>query len=484
MKLATKIVLIFLLGIVPLTLVHGYVIVVREDLRLKKEIEREVQSLGRSLEETLTVKWLHQGHEEVARFVQLIDRQHQHFRVCWVSMDFQYGASSPEITLEQLQGTTAGQILSMTLPGEAGERRYLMYYPVHAGDHRAGYLEFSESLADVRAYTRTTIIQTAAVMGAMVLCGVLVALMGMRLVGRPLNQLIEKTERIGQGDFSEPLQLNSNDELGQLADALNRMSEQLHEQQEKIRTEAAGREAALEQLRHVDRLKTVGRLASGVAHELGTPLNVVSGRAALIASGNLDSTQVPESARIIKSEADRMATIIRQLLDFARRRSPQSLAVDLGHIAGQCVQLLQTLATKQNVKLDLAEKGEAVVANVDAAQIQQVLTNLIVNAIQAMPEGGVVTVSLGKTTAHRPDDQTGASTDCYFISVADQGQGIRSEEQQHIFEPFFTTKHTGEGTGLGLSVSYGIVQDHGGWIEVESELGKGSQFTVYLPREA
>jgi signal transduction histidine kinase len=484
MKLATKIVLIFLLGIVPLTLVHGYVIVVREDLRLKKEIEREVQSLGRSLEETLTVKWLNEGHDEVARFVSFIDRQHQHIRVGWVSVDFQYAASSPDITLDQLQGTTAGQILSMTSRGEAGERRHLMYYPVHAGDHCAGYLEFSESLGDVRDYTRLTMIQTAAVMGAMVLCGVLVALLGMRLVGRPLDQLIEKTERIGKGDFSQPLELNSNDELGQLADALNRMSRQLREQQEKIQTEAAGREAALEQLRHVDRLKTVGRLASGVAHELGTPLNVVSGRAALIASGNLDSTQIPESARIIKSEADRMATIIRQLLDFARRRSPQSLAVDLRHIAGQCVQLLQTLAKKQNVELKLVAHGEAVVAHVDAAQLQQVLTNLIMNAIQAMPQGGVVTISLGTEAAPPPDDQGGPLRDCCFFSVADQGQGIRNEDQQHIFEPFFTTKNTGEGTGLGLSVSYGIVQDHGGWIQVESDLGKGSRFTVYLPREA
>ena len=113
------------------------------------------------------------------------------------------------------------------------------------------------------------------------LCGVLVALLGIRLVGRPLEQLIEKTERIGRGDFSQPLELHGNDELSQLATALNRMSDQLRDQREKIRTESAGREAALEQLRHADRLKTVGRLASGVAHELGTPLNVVSGRAGL-----------------------------------------------------------------------------------------------------------------------------------------------------------------------------------------------------------
>ncbi|MFV2069614.1 MAG: sensor histidine kinase, partial [Pirellulales bacterium] len=325
--------------------------------------------------------------------------------------------------------------------------------------------------------------QTAAVMAAMMLCGVLVALLGIRLVGRPLEQLIEKTERIGRSDFSEPLQLHGNDELSQLAKALNRMSDQIREQQEKIKTESAGREAALEQLRHVDRLKTVGRLASGVAHELGTPLNVVSGRAGLIASSQLDAPQIRDSAKIIKSEADRMATIIRQLLDFARRRSPHGTAVDLHHIAGQCVDLLQTLATKQNVSLKLEENGKPLTANVDAAQIQQVLTNLVVNAIQAMPGGGTVTVTLGQKFARPPGEKASPAREYYFISVSDEGQGIREEDQQHLFEPFYTTKGTGEGTGLGLSVSYGIVQDHGGWIHVESEPGQGSCFTVFLPQE-
>ncbi len=218
-----------------------------------------------------------------------------------------------------------------------------------------------------------------------------------------------------------------------------------------------------------------------MAHELGTPLNVVSGRAELIASGRLDESQVRESAAAIKSETDRMAAIIRQLLDFARRRSPQRNNVDLRDVAARSLELLRPLAGRRSVELSLVKNGP-VTAHVDAGQIQQVLTNLVVNAIQASPDGGKVTVALDTRTAQPPEDDASAGT-YHCIAVQDEGAGISEEDMPHLFEPFFTTKETGEGTGLGLSVSYGIVQDHGGWIDVESQPSAGSRFTVYLPRD-
>ena len=183
----------------------------------------------------------------------------------------------------------------------------------------------------------------------------------------------------------------------------------------------------------------------------------------------------------IKSEANRMANIIRQLLDFARRRTPQRKLVDLHHVASQCVELLRSLATKHNIEL-VVSGNQSLTANVDADQIQQVLTNLVVNAIQAMPDGGTVSIDLTQVRA-QPPGATDANEEAYCcISISDEGVGINDDDRQHLFEPFFTTKDVGEGTGLGLSVSYGIVQDHDGWIDVQSEKGCGSRFTVFLPQ--
>jgi signal transduction histidine kinase len=319
--------------------------------------------------------------------------------------------------------------------------------------------------------------------GAMSVAGVLVCwLVGVRWVGRPLERLIEKTHRVGRGDFSTPLDLKGHDELSQLAAALNQMCRQLEDQQQRIRSETTERLAAMEQLRHADRLKTVGRLAAGIAHELGTPLNVVSGRAGLIASGKLSDEEIQQSARTIKAEADRITGIIRQLLDFARRRSPQRNQIDLRDVARQTTQLLEPLALKRDVTLTVEGNGQPVTAYADFAQIQQVVTNLVMNAIQAMDSGGQVWVRMGNQT--RSEEPDGTPSNYAFLSVEDQGMGIAPEDLEHIFEPFFTTKHVGEGTGLGLSIAEGIIREHRGWMEVDSRPGQGSRFTVFLPEQS
>jgi signal transduction histidine kinase len=251
-----------------------------------------------------------------------------------------------------------------------------------------------------------------------------------------------------------------------------------------IVTETAERLAAMEQLRHADRLRTVGRLAAGLAHELGTPLNVVSGRAGLIASGKLEPDEILHSAATIKTEADRITEIVRQLLDFARRRQPKRVALDLRIIARRTVELLQPLAAKRDIVVRLIDDEDPVSACIDQDQIQQVLTNLVMNAIQAVDSGGEVRLRLGSEL--RPDNGFADTepSDYARIAVEDQGMGISEEQLEHIFEPFYTTKDVGEGTGLGLSIAHGIVQEHQGWIDVSSSPGMGTCFTVYLPKES
>src|SRR5262249_3720184 len=158
----------------------------------------------------------------------------------------------------------------------------------------------------------------------------------------------------GEGDFSGPLQLAHKDELGLLATEINAMSDRLVEATRRVERETAARIATLDQLRHADRLMTVGMLASGIAHELGTPLNVVSARAQMIAGGECTDDEAKEYAGVIGSAADRMAKIIRQLLAFARRKSPQKAPRDLAQIAGETCELLRPLADKRQVRFELA----------------------------------------------------------------------------------------------------------------------------------
>jgi two-component system NtrC family sensor kinase len=482
MRLTARLVLLTMLAMTLLTGAYGFLVVHREDRQLKQSMRDGAWYLGQTLERQVLVVWNQQGHAGVMELARQTSDKSGRLGVRWVHPDFPGGVPSVVMAAEMPVAAT-DEVISLVHRDQRGIAFLRTYYPIQVTPQALGYLEFSESLEDVEQYTRQTIYQTIALLGAMLACGGFVTLVAVKLLGRPLEQLIEKTERIGAGDFSGPLELKGYSELSQLAEALNRMCLQLADSQTRIQEESSARLATVEQLRHADRLKTVGRLASGLAHELGTPLNVVSGRAELIASGSLPADDVAASARAIKKEADRMAAIIRQLMDFARRGAPRRGTTDLQVIARQAVDLLGPLAHKRNVTLQVEGGGRPLPVHVDSGQIQQVLTNLIDNAMQALPQGGPVTLELGEATRCSPEATDDQPANYCWIAVRDAGQGIEPADLEHIFEPFFTTKNVGEGTGLGLSVSFGIVQDHDGWIDVTSTPGQGSRFTVYLPRD-
>ncbi len=305
--------------------------------------------------------------------------------------------------------------------------------------------------------------------------------------------LSAKARRVGQGDFGGPLVLPQRDELARLADDLNAMCDQLIEANAAASREAKARLTMLEQLRHADRLMTVGKLASGVAHEIGTPLNVVEARAQMIAEGSTSPAESIDYARVIVRATERIARIIRQLLTFARREQAQKSRCDLATLVQHTVEMLQPLATKRHVRLQV--EGDAPCAvEADGAQVEQVLTNLVMNAIQATDEtrGGAVDIRFGLVRAtppaalagseERPGSIPGVEGDFARVQVRDEGSGIRPEDLSHVFEPFFTTKDVGEGTGLGLSISYGIAREHGGWLQLESVPDRGTELSLYLPR--
>ena len=482
MKLTFKLVFALIALIVLILGIDAYLSVHRESKFLRAELERKAYRIGSAMKDLVANAWRREGPEVALALIRAANERERLLLIRWVWLDDRSGERfSPHASAERLGKMSLRDPVTLQYRTADGNEYLVTYVSVDV-DQRPGALELTEPLSMTDHFVRTSLYRKI-ILTAVVVAGSIgvTLLLGIWLVGWPLKRLIDKARRVSAGDLSQPIELRSRDELSELADTLNQMCDNLLESEQRIRQEADARIATIEQLRHADRLRTVGQLASGVAHELGTPLNVVTGRATLISSGRLSPEAVVESAQIIKLQAERMAAIIRQLLDFSRSGKSRRTQVDLQMILRETSQILNQLSLKHDVNLIVRPSTEPISASVDPGQIQQVLTNLVVNAIQASEPGGTVVIGVSREHLSPPtNDATPA--DYFCISVEDNGCGIPEEIRSHLFEPFVTTKDVGQGTGLGLSIAYGIVREHGGWIDVQSEVGRGSRFRVYLPQ--
>ncbi len=487
MKLTLKIILLMLVVACGLVGISGYLSVQREIAFFEEEMTARHARLVGAVQPMLLDAWRSAGRGGMLRFVASIEGDEQQVRIRWVWLDETADETTrPVAPSSALAALKLGQLTSVRVRELDGAGLYCTYFPVELiGDSRRGALEMTESLARRDQYTRSTVQRTILLMGAMIIAAMLlVGIAGLRLIGRPLQALILKTQQIAAGDLRSAVLVSGSDELATLATALNTMSAKLDESQQAVQRESAQRIEAIEQLRHGDRLKTVGRLASGVAHELGTPLNVVGGRAGLIAGGKLGDEDVVQSAKTIQSEATRMTGIVQQLLNFARRSSPNRTLCNLNSVIDRTANLMDSIIRNKSAHLEITKHlPEAMMVKADAAQIQQVLSNLVMNALLAKDSGVNIHIAAEVCDAGSPEAAASSPSRVVRVTVADDGDGISEAVLPHIFEPFFTTRDVGQGTGLGLSIAHGIVAEHGGWMTVESEGGQGTTFAVYLPVE-
>ena len=487
MRLTVKLSLALLPGILVVLAASAYLEMRRDVAAFNIDSRRDDLLIGSLVTETINRVWDIAGQQEALRILQQMESgpTHKH-RLRWLS-GTDRGALSDDTYRALLRGEPAWQERDQPSPG-----LLYVYAPLVRSGKLAGILEISEPLANERQYAEriglSTLVTTLCLAAVSLL---LTTFLGVWLVGRPIRALIDQARRVGAGDFSGQLDSPPTDEIGELVVEMQAMTRRLANASQQIEAATTARIATLEQLRHADRLNTVGKLASGVAHELGTPLNVVSGRAQLILDSACDAKSAKSGAsvasendnhaRIIIEQAQRMAVIIRQLLDFARQRPTHKHACDLCQLTTQTVTMLTTLAEKQGVRFEIDAATTPIHAEVDAAQIQQVLTNLIVNSIQAMPSGGTIRIAFGTSSEALPAGTELAHERRIQITIQDEGTGMSSDVLAHAFEPFYTTKPIGVATGLGLSVAYGIVRDHNGFITVESEPGGGARFGIHIP---
>ena len=473
MRLARKLILSMVIGLTVVLAANAFYRVRRELSAFDQDMKQDHEILAQVLESAVTAVWVSKGRDAAMQLIAGAKPTSKMLHIRWVD-----------------GGSVQGE----------GERANLLVtqVPIAVDGSLAGFVEISESRAFARDYVRSTVIRSFLLTLVAVICvGALTTILGIWFVGKPIEKLVEKAARVGAGDVEGQLVIHQRDEIGELATEMNAMCLRLVETRQALTAETEERLRAQDQLRHADRLATVGKLASGIAHELGTPLGVALMRANMITSNPSLGHDTRDAAHIIGEQIDRITHIVRQLLDFARGRatSPpgpntKRSPADLLAIAQRAASMLQPLAVKRHLVIDLVAEPVLPKPPANPEQIEQVLVNLLVNAIHASERPGKVTITLGMAETKPPADLTPpvwserGEPKYAVISVKDEGVGIAPEILPRIFEPFFTTKHVGEGTGLGLSVAYGIVREHSGWIEVTSERSKGSCFAVYLPMDS
>jgi signal transduction histidine kinase len=358
---------------------------------------------------------------------------------------------------------------------------YAYRVPLRSKGKIAGSLELRLDLSTFAEPSRLR--RSLAVSGGLLLLlALLVGLFSRTAIGKPIEHLMTGMDHVIRGDLTVALPLERTDEIGRIAYRFNEMTAQLRDAQEEIRRSAGARLALEQNLRQSEKLATIGQLSAEIAHEVGTPLNVIGGRARSLERKASQPAEVVKNAGIIADQADRITKIIQQVLDLSRARIPERTAVDLAKILGDALTLLEHPVARAKIQVvrQIPSGGQPRVV-ADADGLQQVFINLILNAVQAMPEGGQLTLALRAETRRKEGLDLAPPQPYVAVEVSDTGIGIADEDKLHIFEPFYSTKRRGEGTGLGLTVAHGIVKEHDGWIEVERATPRGTTFRVYLP---
>jgi len=324
---------------------------------------------------------------------------------------------------------------------------------------------------------------------SVLLVAVMVMFFTRRFVVRPVRELIRATRSVAEQKLDQPVVVTSSDEIGELGESFETMRERLLQAQheiddftrnleEKVEERTEQLEATQRKLVQSDRLASLGRLAASVAHEINNPIASVLNFGALMQRLITEEGIPPERREDFRrylshvvTETSRAGRIVTDLLAFSRHSRTESIATDLNELVRGTITLLEHKLTSTGAAIDLELDPDLPVAACDPQRIRQVVTNLVLNAADAIEGEGTVTVRTGH----------GSERSVVMLVVSDDGQGIPEENLPLIFDPFFTTKEEGKGVGLGLAVVYGIVETHRGTIEVDSREGVGTRFTVTLP---
>jgi two-component system, NtrC family, sensor kinase len=344
--------------------------------------------------------------------------------------------------------------------------------PLVENGHQSAVLLVAQEWGDVHEDLRQRVVASVlAGAVALTLIAILIPLISRRYVSQPLAEL---SRRISLFSAEEEIRSDiQGNEVELLTEEFRRLYEQLSRAQQRLRDESERKIDLERRLRHSDKLATIGTLASGLAHEIGTPLNVIRGRAEYLLNADSNPPKTTEWLETIVGQIDRITKIVRMLLDFSSRRELAHHPRDVREIINATLNFLQTEAQRRAVRFVANLPGEPFVVKCEAGQLQQVFVNLAINALDAMgAEGGTLQITA--------ESERDGMRQYIRLLFEDSGPGVAESDRERIFDPFFTTKEPGKGTGMGLAISQSIIREHDGTIEVER--GRtGTCFVVTLP---
>lgn len=475
MRMGLRLRIILILTVPTLLAVgaHGFLRVRQEEAQLLREDREAMDLTARAIRIAVENAARDRQTSDVKRLlVEMVNEQEsidrirlfdQKLQATLVSNPLAIGDGVPATGLRRVMDTGTPEVFL-----ERGRPSFLYYLvPLRnpAGDVE-GAMEIVRLASGIdrrlQAAVRDVAVRLSILLAVIV---VATAIAMQRQVLAPLARLLRGIQALGQGQPGPPLPVSRRDEVGRVAEAFNDMS---------VRLDAAqGRLLELEQqLGRAAALAMAGKLASALAHEVGTPLNIVSGRAELLLKELGDREHARRDLELIVAQIDRVSAVITSLLDTVRVHGPKIQAVVVSEVLDPVMTLLRHTARQRGVSLVTSWASDVPPVLADPGHLQQVVINLVVNALDATAaDGRVVMTAAADRAGH-----AGVT-----LAVSDTGTGIAADVLPRLFQPFFTTKPRGQGTGLGLSICRDIVKMHGGDIQVDTEVGRGSTFTVWLP---
>jgi len=474
-SVGTRLTVVLLLALTPVALGYTYWVVQRSTRAYIADLKRETRAVSRGLVPALVNDIRAQEWDQISDVFSRLSAVGTLAALfgadgeLWFALhDFPRTLVPPsqKFAISESEG-------SAQFEHDAAGRHWLCHLvPLQARSHRRiGYLLVAQDWSDISRDLRTrTLASLAAALLLAAITAVMIPIMVRRYVSNPLAELSRKVRHFSREHDDPGLERN---EVRLLTEEFRKLDQQLSEAHAAL-IEKHRRELDLERrLQHADRLATIGTLASGLAHEIGTPMGVIRARAEYLLQNKLPAPKTAEGLDIIIRQIDRISRIVRMLLDYARGRESPRVTSDVRSIIGHALRLVETEAARRNVEVLAALGGQPLTVECDPDQLQQVFINLAINALDAMtPDGG--TLRITAETSHDHD------APYLTLTFEDSGLGIPSENRARIFDPFFTTKEPGKGTGMGLAVSQSIMHDHRGKITFDSGPA-GTRFFVTMP---